>query len=152
MYFNFYWLSRVLRPWFCSVLIFLSPLTVSLATFFQSVWSQWRRGNGLSVSSEHDVANGKWHHRSAWLVVYSQRRDFWTGESTRGVATCSHRRTGALASVICFCVILVLCLNIVITQSKHSTMNIASVRIISRYAALGPVSRKPRKLVGPVKP
>ena len=51
-----------------------------------------------------------------------------------------------------FCVILVLCLNIVITQSKHSTMDIASVRIISHYAALGPVCRKPQKLFGPVKP
>ena len=57
-------------------------LTVSLATFlFQSVWSQWRRGNGLSVSPEHDVADRKWHHRSAWFVVYCQRRDFWTGKS-----------------------------------------------------------------------
>ena len=53
---------------------------ISLITLFQSVWSQWRRSNGLTVSPEYDVGNRKWHHRSAGSVLYCKRRDFWTGK------------------------------------------------------------------------
>ena len=122
-------------------------LTVSLATFlFQSVWSQWRRGNGLSVSPEHDVADRKWHHRSAWFVVYCQRRDFWTGKSA-----------GPWLQVIFF-VIAVLCLNVVIINTPSTSEEILFfwlwLRSVVKFAwylnwwSTAPTTAQYRKVMG----
>ena len=120
---------------------------MSLATFlFQSVWSQWRRGNGLSVSPEHDVADRKWHHRSAWFVVYCQRRDFWTGKSA-----------GPWLQVIFF-VIAVLCLNVVIINTPSTSEEILFfwlwLRSVVKFAwylscwSTAPTTAQYRKVMG----